>query len=66
MTGSIKIKPLVIGKFLKPRCFKNFNLEKFVDYRKSTKSWMTTDIFNNWLLQWDMTLDKCRVKNYLL
>ena len=41
-----KLKPLVIGRSKKPRCFKNFDIEKLsIYYRWNTKSWMTLTIF---------------------
>lgn len=47
--GSEKLKPLVIGKAMKPRCFKG--VKSFpTDYRANKKAWMTTELFNNWLL----------------
>lgn len=58
MTGSIKRKPLVIGKFSNPRCFKGFDPNSIVQYKSSTRAWMTSKIFNNWLLSWDMELSK--------
>ncbi|XP_055910863.1 jerky protein homolog-like [Eupeodes corollae] len=45
-TGLHKIKPMIIGKSKKPRCFKNFDIP--VDYRSSKNAWMTTDIFKDW------------------
>ncbi|XP_066254651.1 jerky protein homolog-like [Euwallacea similis] len=45
-TGDHKIKPLVIGKAKRPRCFTNFSLP--VDYAYSKKGWMTCTIFENW------------------
>ena len=40
MTGTDKLKPLVIGESKKPRCFKGVkSLE--VDYEANTKAWMT-------------------------
>lgn len=45
-----KLKPLVIGKSKKPRCFKNLDMEKLpVCYRWNAKSWMTLAIFKDWL-----------------
>ena len=50
MDGSEKLKPLVIGKAMKPRCFKG--VKSFpTDYRANKKAWMTTELFNNWLLR---------------
>ena len=47
--GSEKLKPLVIGKSLKPRCFKNFHVELYVDYTANKKSWMNSVIFADFL-----------------
>lgn len=45
-----KLKPLMIGRSKKPRCFKNFDIEKLpIYYRWNTKSWMTLTIFQDWL-----------------
>jgi hypothetical protein len=42
MTGE-KLKPLVIGKCRKPRCFKSIDLKNFsVFYHFNKKAWMTT------------------------
>ncbi|KAL4082575.1 hypothetical protein QTP88_027605 [Uroleucon formosanum] len=48
MDGSEKLKPLFIGKYSKPRCFKNFKSLP-VTYRNNKKSWMTTELWNEWL-----------------
>ncbi|CAB5293589.1 unnamed protein product [Rhizophagus irregularis] len=49
-TGSHKFWPLVIGKSLNPRCFKNFNKSALpVIYRANSKAWMRADIFIEWL-----------------
>lgn len=44
--GTHKVKPLVIGKYAKPRCFKGF--ENPLDYANSKSSWMTSLIFYDW------------------
>lgn len=49
MDGSEKLKPLVIGKAMKPRCFKGVKSFPTV-YRANKKAWMTTELFNDWLL----------------
>lgn len=49
MDGSEKLKPLVIGKAMKPRCFKGVKSFPTV-YHANKKAWMTTDLFNDWLL----------------
>ena len=53
MTGTAKLKLLVIGKSEKPRCFKNVKTLPVV-YKNNTKAWMTSVIFVDWL----KTLDK--------
>lgn len=44
--GTNKIKPLVIGKAAKPRCFVDF--ENPLRYDHSKNAWMTSNIFYNW------------------
>lgn len=44
--GSHKLKPLVIGKAKKPRCFVGF--QNPLDYDHSQNAWMTSQIFKNW------------------
>lgn len=44
--GTNKIKPLVIGKAAKPRCFNGF--DNPLGYDNSKNAWMTTHIFKNW------------------
>lgn len=44
--GTNKVKPLVIGKAAKPRCFVNF--DNPLGYDNSANAWMTSKIFNNW------------------
>ena len=45
-----KLKPLVIGKAQKPRCFKNIKPEQLpVTYIANKKAWMTNDIFLAWI-----------------
>ena len=48
--GSEKLRPLVIGRANKPRCFKNFNHKLYVDYDYNKKAWMTSAIFAQWLM----------------
>ena len=43
-------EPLVIGKSLKPRCFKNIDSRKLpISWTANRKAWMTSDIFASWL-----------------
>ena len=48
-TGTDKLKPLIIGKFGKPRCFKGVQ-HLPCEYRQNTKAWMTSVVFEEWLL----------------
>ncbi|XP_062572433.1 tigger transposable element-derived protein 6-like [Saccostrea cucullata] len=43
--GTDKLKPLVIGKSLQPRCFKDFNSNLYVEYTANKKAWMVSSIF---------------------
>jgi hypothetical protein len=48
------LKPLVIGKYARPRCFKNINMSMLpVIYKANSKAWMRHDIFENWLKDLD-------------
>jgi hypothetical protein len=52
--GSDKLKPLVIGKAARPRCFpKTFNVQTVVDYHYNQKAWMTAIIFQQFLEGFD-------------
>lgn len=50
--GSEKLPILVIGRYLKPRCFK-FVTKLPVEYRANRKAWMVSTIFTEWLLKLD-------------
>ena len=52
--GTEKIHLWFVGKSAQPRCFKGKQIEgaPFV-YRSNAKAWMTTEIFWDWLLQFD-------------
>ncbi|XP_035221575.1 tigger transposable element-derived protein 4-like [Stegodyphus dumicola] len=52
MTGSQKLPLLFIGKYLKPRCFKN--VQKIpAAYYTNNKAWMTGNIYEKWLRDFD-------------
>lgn len=55
MSGTEKVKPLLIGKFTKPRCFKGIKSLP-IDYESNSKSWMTALLWNKWLKQFDKKL----------
>ncbi|XP_064475752.1 tigger transposable element-derived protein 4-like [Ornithodoros turicata] len=52
MTGTDKLKLLVIGKAKSPRCFKNKKTLP-VAYASNSKSWMTQALFEQWLREMD-------------
>ncbi|GBN51771.1 Tigger transposable element-derived protein 4 [Araneus ventricosus] len=65
MNGSEKQKLTVIGKSQKSKCFKN--VKKLpVDYKSNKKAWMTSDLFQKYLRQWDKELAKKKRKIVLL
>ena len=52
MSGTEKLKLVVIGKTKKPRCFKGIK-SSAVDYRSNKKAWTTSSLFSEWLLNFD-------------
>lgn len=55
--GSEKLKPIVIAKAARPRCFpKNFNVQSLVHYWHNKKAWMTSAIFTEWLKKLDKSM----------
>ena len=64
-SGSDKLELLVIGKSVKPRCFKNVkNLP--CTYKANKKAWMTTRIFDEWLVKLDKKMYLCNRKIALI
>ncbi|XP_041968768.1 tigger transposable element-derived protein 4-like [Aricia agestis] len=63
MSGTEKKKLLVIGKS-KP--FAGGAESLSVDYAQNSRAWMTSDIFEKWLLDWDLHLGKKGKKILLL
>ena len=63
--GTDKLKPLVIGKYEKPRCFKGFDKNQFVQYFNNKNAWMTKTIFVEFLENFDKELMK-RNRNIVL
>lgn len=47
MAGTHRIKLCVVGKYRKPRCFKNLTYLP-VDYRAQSNAWMDCETFTNW------------------
>uniref|UniRef100_A0A914VUI6 HTH CENPB-type domain-containing protein n=1 Tax=Plectus sambesii TaxID=2011161 RepID=A0A914VUI6_9BILA len=56
MSGTEKLPLLVIEKSAKPRCFKNAHVP--LNYTANKKAWMTGDVFESWLKNWDKKLKK--------
>ena len=52
-----KIRPLVIWKSLKPRCFKGHDVSRIgVAWEANKKAWMTTKIFETWLVKLNLRM----------
>lgn len=52
MSGTEKLPLLFIGKPAKPRCLKNIKSLP-VEYKNNKKAWMTSSIFQQWLIKID-------------
>ena len=50
VSGTHKLPMLVVGKFAKPRCFKNI-IHFPVIYMASGNAWMTQDLFKEWFFK---------------
>ena len=56
MTGE-KLKPLLIGKYERPRCFSQISVESLpVDYKFNKKAWMKSKFFEHWLIKLTITI----------
>ena len=48
-TGTHKLKPVLIGKSARPRCFKHVNMDALpVIYKSQRNAWMNSEIFVEW------------------
>ncbi|CAG8782224.1 12389_t:CDS:2, partial [Dentiscutata erythropus] len=57
--GSYKLNLLIIGKYAKPRCFKNVKISSLkITYYNSAKAWMLTTLFQKWLRDFDFQITK--------
>ena len=55
--GTEKLEPVIIGKSKKPRAFNKKTGEQLgFYYRNNAKAWMTTTLYQEWLLDWDQKL----------
>jgi hypothetical protein len=57
MSGTDKLRLVVIGKYKNPRCFKGI-IRKPVDYYHNQKAWMTSETFTNILSKFNKKLIK--------
>jgi len=65
--GSEKLPPLIIGKAKKPHAFRNkTGAQLSFQYQNNAKAWMTADIYQGWLRQWDHELGTRNCKIVLL
>jgi DDE superfamily endonuclease len=59
MSGSEKLKLLVIGKSLNPRPFKYIQKQSLpVTYEANRKAWMVSDVYFRWLSALDMKFNR--------
>ena len=64
--GSDRMKPWVIGKSMKPRCFKNFTPSIYVHYVNNSKAWMTGYLFCEFLQHFDRHIKEKKSRPVLL
>ena len=57
MSGNDKLPLLIIGKYARPRCFKNIKTLPTL-YTSNKKAWMTSEIFSDWLRKLDKKFTK--------
>ncbi|GBL89361.1 hypothetical protein AVEN_225879-1 [Araneus ventricosus] len=54
-----KLKPLMIWKSKTPRCFKGKDISRIgIHWKSNRKAWMTTAIFEEWLMDFDQKMAK--------
>lgn len=64
--GSDKQKPIVINKAYKPQVFgKRFDPQRLVHWYANKKAWMTTGLFNNWIIKFNSDI-KLKNKKVIL
>ena len=61
LSGTEKIKLLIIGKSAKPRCFNGIK-SLYVDYYSNKRAWMTGEIFETWILKLEGNLKNRKEK----
>ena len=65
-TCTDKLRPLIIHKYQKPRCFGYFNSKTICDYYFNQKSWMKMAIFNDWLTHFNNKIKLCTPETQVL
>ncbi|CAI6368338.1 unnamed protein product [Macrosiphum euphorbiae] len=66
MTGTEKLKLLVIGKSKQPRCFKKKNVQSLpVTYAYNKKAWMLSTIYESWIFDLDKRFFNDKKKVFL-
>jgi hypothetical protein len=65
--GSNKLSALIIGKAARPRAFQKKSGEQLgFYYRSNAKAWMTTQLYQDWIRNWDHELQVKKQKVLLL
>ena len=62
--GSEKLRPLMIGKSVNPRCFKTINHKRYADYDSIPKAWMTSSVLATRITKFDRKM--CRADRKIL
>ena len=64
--GSDKLPLLVIGKYARPRCLKNTNMDLLpVKYKSQKNAWMDNTLYEQWVREIDRRM-KAAKRNILL
>lgn len=64
--GSEKLPPFIIGKAVRPRAFnKKSGAQLGFYYRNNAKAWMTAQLYQDWIQQWDAELKEKKRKKLL-
>jgi hypothetical protein len=65
--GSNKLPPFIIGKAAQPRAFqKKTGTQLGFYYQSNAKAWMTAQLYQDWIQQWDQQLRESGHKILLL
>jgi hypothetical protein len=56
-TGTTMTKPIVIGKHKKPHCFGRWDPNSIVSYYYNSSAWMTMNIFEDWIIKFDRSMN---------